>query len=155
MNEQNISIKNVLMLDDGVVPTDYDTNTFLNTNKKTTTVYRALLAQAVGTTGTIPRVVKMAFGNGGEQDEQGNPMPPTDTGELNNLLLTKDLKSVTYPVETSVCFEAEIVAGELTANINEVALIDEENNTVAKMRLLTNKGVDPESGLNFRWIMEF
>ena len=91
----------------------------------------------------------------GETDEQGNPAPPSDNGNLNNVVLTKDITSVTYPVETSVCFEAEIEAGEYTGAINEVALIDEEEQTAAKMRLLTSKGVDAESGAIFKWTVEF
>ena len=97
----------------------------------------------------------MAFGIAGETDEQGNPAPPTDNGSLNNVVLTKNIKEVTYPVETSVCFEAEIEAGEYTGAINEVALIDEEEETAAKMRLLTSKGVDAESGAIFKWTVEF
>ena len=67
----------------------------------------------------------------------------------------KNIKEVTYPVETSVCFEAEIEAGEYTGAINEVALIDEEEETAAKMRLLTSKGVDAESGAIFKLTVEF
>lgn len=128
---------------------------FLLSNKKTTTDYRADLAQAVGTTGSIPKIIKMAFGNDGEHDDQGNPLPPSGNGPLNNVVLTKDVKIVTYPVSTTVCFEAEILAGELTIAINEVALIAEDGTTAAKMRMLTPKGVDGESGLIVRWYMEF
>lgn len=74
---------------------------------------------------------------------------------MNNVVLTKDITSVTYPVETSVQFEAEIEAGDYTGAINEVALIDEEDHTAAKMRLLTSKGIDAESGAVFRWTVEF
>ena len=66
-----------------------DNSSFLASNKKTTADYRALFAQAIGTTGTIPKIVKMAFGTGGEVDEQGNPAPPSDNGPLNNVVLTK------------------------------------------------------------------
>ena len=127
----------------------------LKSNKKTTTDYRTAFAQAIGTTGTISKIVKMAFGTDGEDDGQGNPAPPTDNGPLNNVVLTKNIKEVTYPVETSVCFEAEIEAGEYTGAINEVALIDEQEQTAAKMRLLTSKGVDAESGAIFKWTVEF
>lgn len=128
---------------------------FLLSNKKTTTDYRTDLAQAVGTTGSIPKITKMAFGNDGEHDDQGNPLPPSDNGPLNNVVLTKDVKTVAYPVSTTVCFEAEILAGELTLSINEAALIAEDGTTAAKMRMLTPKGVDGESGLIVRWNMEF
>lgn len=164
MSTQNINIKNTLSVDEEpietVEPNDeeqesgFDHDSFLLSNKKTTT-YRAAFAQAIGTTGTIVKIVKMAFGIKGETDEQGNPAPPSDDGDLNEVVLTKDITNVTYPVNTSVCFEAEIEAGEYTGDINEVALIDEENRTAAKMRLLTSKGIDAESGAVFRWTVEF
>lgn len=140
----------------GVVNTlSINSDDFLLSNKKTTTDYRADLAQAVGTTGAIPKITQMAFGNDGDMDDQGNPIPPSDNGPLNNVALIKDVKIVTYPVSTTVCFEAEILARELTMAINEVALIAEDGTTAAKMRMLTSKGVDGESGLIVRWNMEF
>ena len=153
---QNINPTQTLEINGEPAPlADFNTDTFLQSNKKTTTDYRAAFAQAIGTTGTIAKIVKMAFGTAGEVDGQGNPAPPSDNGNLNNVVLTKDITSVTYPVETSVQFEAEIEAGDYTGAINEVALIDEEDHTAAKMRLLTSKGIDAESGAVFRWTVEF
>lgn len=153
---QNINPTQTLEINGKPAPlAEFNQDTFLQSNKKTTTDYRAAFAQAIGTTGTIAKIVKMAFGTAGEVDGQGNPAPPTDNGSLNNVVLTKNIKEVTYPVETSVCFEAEIEAGEYTGAINEVALIDEEEQTAAKMRLLTSKGVDAESGAIFKWTVEF
>lgn len=128
---------------------------FLQSNKRTTEDYRAALAKAIGETGALPKITQMAFGTGGEADLQGNPLPPTGNGPLNEVALTKDIAEVTFPVPTTACFEARIEMGELTAAINEVALIDEAGNTAAKMRLLTSKGVDAESGLIFKWYVEF
>lgn len=140
---------------DGATVRAFDNDTFLKSNKKTTTDYRTAFAHAIGTTGTISKIVKMAFGTQGEVDGSGNPAPPTDNGNLNHVVVTKEIKKVTYPVETSVCFEAEISAGDYVGAINEVALIDEQNKTAAKMRLLTSKGVDAESGAVFKWTVEF
>lgn len=147
-NALNITTAHTLSINDA------DTD-FLMSNKKTTIDYRAALAQAIGTTGTIAKITKMAFGTAGETDDQGNPLPPTDNGALNNTVLIKDIKNVTYPVSTTVCFEAEILKGEITAAINEVALIAADGTIAAKMRLLTSKGTDAESGLTFRWYVEF
>lgn len=153
---QNINPKQSLSINGEPAPlAEFNQDTFLQSNKKTTTDYRAAFAQAIGTMGQIAKIVKMAFGIAGETDDQGNPAPPSDNGNLNNVVLTKDITSVTYPVETSVQFEAEIEAGDYTGNINEVALIDEEERTAAKMRLLTSKGIDAESGAVFRWTIEF
>lgn len=134
---------------------DIDVDTFLESNKKTTTSYRQAFAKAMGETGTLSPIVKMAFGDGGETDSQGNPAVPSDSGDLNNVVLTKTLDGVTYPTTTSVCFQCTINAGETTASINEVALIADDGTTAAKMRLLTDKGVDAESGCIFKWTVEF
>lgn len=151
----NVNTTHTLAINGAEVQSEFDQDTFLKSNKKTTTDYRTAFAQAIGTTGTISKIVKMAFGTAGETDGQSNPAPPTDNGPLNNVVLTKNIKEVTYPVATSVCFEAEIEAGEYTGAINEVALIDEQDKTAAKMRLLTSKGVDAESGAVFKWTVEF
>lgn len=133
-----------------------DTNTdFLSNNKLTTTVYRGLLAQAVGKTGTIEKITKMAFGDQGETDDQGNPAPPKATGDLNHTVLTVALDSITYTADNVVCFQATVAKGATTAAINEVALITETGKTAAKMRLLTSKGVDAEASLTVQWSVEF
>lgn len=153
---QKMTVNHTLAINGEPVATSAAGNEdFFLSNKKTTTDYRALYAQAIGTTGTIPKIVKMSFGTGGEVDDQGNPAPPGDNGPLNMAVLTVDIKSVSYPIETTVSFEAEIPIGTVTAAINEVALIAEGDITAARQRLLTSKGTDAESGLNFRWNMEF
>lgn len=134
---------------------DIDVDTFLQSNKKTTTDYRAAFANAIGETGTIAKITHMAFGDKGETDAQGNPAVPTDNGPLNRVVLTKDISTVSFPIPTTVQFEVEIQPSEFTGNINEVALIDAGGGTAAKMRLLTDKGIDAESGAIFRWQVEF
>ena len=138
-----------------VILTTQLSDDFFQSNKKTTIDYRAALANAIGTSGSIAKIVSMAFGTGGEIDAQGNPAAPSENGPLQTLVLTKAIKTVSYPVATTACFEAEIEAGEVTAAINEAALIDANGNTAAKMRLLTSKGTDAESGLIFKWYVEF
>lgn len=128
---------------------------FLNNNKVTTALYRRLLAHAVGETGTISKITQMAFGDAGETDDQGNPAPPIETGTLNHVVLTKTLDSVTFPSDNAVTFQATVNAGEITKDINEIALIDEAGETAAKIRLLTSKGVDAETSRVFKWTLEF
>lgn len=145
-----------LAVDGQAVARSSNTEQFFLSNKKTTQDYRAAFAQAVGTTGTISKVTQMAFGVGGEADIQGNPLPPSDNGPLNEIVLTKDISEVSYPVSTTVKFRAVINKGELeSAAINEVALIAADGTTVAKMRCLTSKGIDAESGGIFDFSMEF
>lgn len=149
-----VTLKHTLLANEEDVSTPNVDDFFLG-NKKTTTDYRAAMAQAIGTTGTISIVSKMAFGTGGEVDDQGNPAPPADNGPLNAQVIEKDIVEVTYPVPTTVCFEARIQQGEVTAAINEVALVAADGTVAARMRLLTSKGTDAESGLIFKWYVEF
>lgn len=149
MSDQSVEAIQTLSVD-GV-----DTDAFLESNKKTTTEYRKAFAQAMGSGEALSPITAMAFGDGGETDSQGNPDIPSNSGDLNNVVLMKTLDSITYPVETSVCFQATIDAGEYTGSVNEVALIAKDGTTAAKMRLLTDKGIDAESGCIFKWTVAF
>ena len=64
---QNINPKQSLSINGEPAPlAEFNQDTFLQSNKKTTTDYRAAFAQAIGTTGQIAKIVKMAFGIAGE-----------------------------------------------------------------------------------------
>lgn len=133
-----------------------DTSTeFLANNKLMTAAYRGLIAKAVGSTGTIDKITKMAFGDKGETDEQGNPAPPSNTGDLNNVVATADIEKIEFPSDNLVSFTTTLAAGTAATGINEVALVTEGGVTAAKMRLLTSKGVDVETSLIFTWSIEF
>lgn len=128
-------------------------------NSVTAAKARAKFAQAHGTTGTLAKVVKMAFGDGGV-DGGGQPIPPV-TGDpvvgltLGNELLRKDLESVSYPVPTTARFEGKLTEAELNGyDISEIALVDENDDIVA-VKTFTGKGKDEESELVFRWDEEF
>lgn len=131
------------------------TSDFLSENKVTTTLYRGLLAQAVGKTGTIERITQMAFGDQGETDDQGKPAPPSSEGDLNHTVLTVDIESVDFTADNIVCFTATVEKGATDASINEVALITSGGKTACKMRLASDKGVDAETSLMFKWSIEF
>ncbi len=128
---------------------------FYAINKVTTQAFREALAQAIGNTGNISKIIKIALGNGGDVDSQGNPAPPSDTGDLNNVILTKDIQTVLHPDTGSVEFQVELEAGELTGNINELALIDENGVTCAKTRLANDMGVNNDVGLVLAWTITF
>lgn len=134
---------------------DGETTDFLSENKVTTTLYRGLLAQAVGKTGTIEKITKMAFGDQGETDDTGQPAPPSADGNLNHTVLTVNISKIEFTADNIVCFTATIAKGATTASINEVALITSAGKTACKMRLATDKGVDAETALTFKWSIEF
>lgn len=126
-------------------------------NSVTSKKARELFAQAHGTTGTIPVVVQMAFGNGGV-DGSNIPIPPSATASpltLGNQLLVKNIESVAYPVSTTVRFTCRLLSTELNGyDISEAALIDNAGNVVAK-KTFTKKGKDAETELVFEWDEEF
>ena len=134
---------------------DGESTDFLSENKVTTTLYRGLLAQAVGKTGTIEKITQMAFGDQGETDDSGNPAPPSSEGDLNHIVLTVDIESVDFTADNIVCFTATVAKGATDASINEVALITSGGKTACKMRLASDKGVDAETSLIFKWSIEF
>lgn len=134
---------------------DGESSDFLSENKVTTTLYRGLLAQAVGKTGTIEPITQMAFGDQGETDDSGNPAPPSAEGDLNHTVLTVNIESVDFTADNIVCFTASVAKGATDASINEVALITSGGKTACKMRLASDKGVDAETSLMFKWSIEF
>lgn len=124
-------------------------------NSVTTVAARTKFAQAHGTTGTLPKVVKMAFGTGGV-DSNNQPIPPvTGSTSLANEVLRKNLDSVSYPVPTTVRFTGSLSEGELNGlDISEIGLVDETGDIVA-VKTFTKKGKDGESQLVFQWDEEF
>lgn len=128
---------------------------FLSENKITTKLYRKLLAHAVGETGTIDRITKMAFGDQGETDDSGQPAVPSSEGDLNHTILTVDISSVEFTDDNIVCFTGNIEKGGLSGTVNEVALLSSSGETACKMRLASDKGVDSETSLQIKWSIEF
>ncbi|HMM21083.1 MAG TPA: phage tail protein [Selenomonadales bacterium] len=124
-------------------------------NSITTATARAKFAQAHGTSGTIHKVVKMAFGDGGV-DGSNQPIPPvTGATALGNERLRKTLDSVSYPVPTTVRFIGSLAEEELVGvDISEIALVDENDDIVA-IKTFTKKGKDGESEFVYQWDEEF
>ena len=128
-------------------------------NSITAAKARAKFAQAHGTSGTLSKVVQMAFGDGGV-DSNNVPIAPV-TGDpvagisLGHELLRKPLDSVSYPVPTTVRFTGSLAETELIGkDISEIALIDADGDVVA-VKTFTKKGKDGESQLVFQWDEEF
>ncbi|EIW19902.1 MULTISPECIES: phage tail protein [Pelosinus] len=121
----------------------------------TTVKGREKFAQAHGTSGVLPKIVKMAFGDGGVDGSLEPVAPVTELTELGNELLRKDLEAVSYPVTTTVRYTGRLLTTELNGmNINEIALVDADGDVIAIKRF-TNKGKDVDSELVFDWNEEF
>lgn len=101
---------------------------------------------------TLPKIVKMAFGDGGV-DAQGIEKKPTgnETG-LFNELLQKEIKKRVYKEgtdKTTCQYYAELEVGECTgAYISEIGLIDEEGDLIA-IRTLLKMGKTEDIPLEF------
>ncbi|WP_019636640.1 phage tail protein [Paenibacillus fonticola] len=108
----------------------------------TTAYARAQMAQARAEGGTLTKVVKMAFGNGGV-DSSGNPLPVDGTEEtLRNELLRKDIASYEFIAPATIRYHCPLGENELTGqNINELALVDTEGKFTA-LRTMGDKFKD-------------
>ncbi len=94
---------------------------------------------------TLPRIVQMAFGNGG-LDSEGNPIPATgEEVALRSELLRKDIDSHSYPEVATTCrYSVKLDKTELANQvISEQGLFDENGNLVAYKTFL-GKGKDDD-----------
>lgn len=109
-----------------------------------TTKARENFAKAHAGDIVLPRIVQMAFGNGG-LDSEGNPIPATgEEVALRNELLRKEIDSHSYP-ETTTCRYTVRLSKEELANqiISEQGLFDENGDLVAYKTFL-GKGKDDD-----------
>ena len=128
---------------------------FFTVNKKPTHAMRDAIVRALGSGDTLPQITRMQFGTGGAVDDSGNPLPPTDTGGLNNAVLTVPISVVEYIGKGAVRLTGRIEPDTLYDNINEAALLSSDGTAFAKYRMLTAKGMDAETGIIFEWTLEF
>lgn len=100
---------------------------------------------------TLPKIAKMAWGDGGV-DEEGTPKDVTGKETaLYNKLLEKEIESHSYPVEgeTTCRYVGSIEKSELTGkNISEMGLVDAEGDLVVYKTFLA-KGKDEDVPMEF------
>lgn len=103
----------------------------------------------------IPKVTHIAFGNGGV-DTDGEPIEPDGTQTaLTSELARYPIKAVSYPVNTTARYVAEIPLDDLTGEkINEAGLIDEAGNLCA-IKTMYDKGKDADVIFSFTFDDEF
>lgn len=90
----------------------------------------------------LPKIVGMAFGNGGV-DADGAVIPPTETQtELANELFRKEIDGYSFPADTTCRYECTLTESELAGEeISEVGLYD-ENGDVVCIKTFMRKGKD-------------
>ena len=92
----------------------------------------------------LPKIVKMAFGNGGV-DSGVAVVPPVEsqTG-LTSELLRKDIDSHSYIDETTCRYSCELLEAELAGQyISEIGLVDEDGDVLC-IKTFSSKGKDDD-----------
>lgn len=92
----------------------------------------------------LPKIVGMAFGDGGV-DAGGNVVPPAEsqTG-LTNELYRKVIDGYSFPEDTTCRYECTLTESELAGEeISEVGLYD-ENGDIVCIKTFTRKGKDDD-----------
>ena len=115
-----------------------------NKNVVITKTAREKLVHARAGAITLPKIVGMAFGNGGV-DASGTVIPPEETQEeLYSEIYRKEIDSYTFP-ETTVCrYVCTLTEAELAGEeISEIGLYDEDGDIVC-MKTFTRKGKDDD-----------
>lgn len=115
-----------------------------NQNVVITTAARTKMVKARAGDITLPKIVKMAFGNGGV-NSGGEVMPPSDTQtELLGELYRKDIDSHSYPSDTTCRYTCTLTESELAGqSISEIGLVDEEGDVLCIKTFLA-KGKDSD-----------
>lgn len=92
----------------------------------------------------LPKIVGMAFGNGGV-DEAGTVIPPTESqSELTNELYRKEIDCYSFPEDTTCRYECTLSESELAGEeISEIGLYDAEGDIVC-IKTFMRKGKDDD-----------
>lgn len=93
---------------------------------------------------TLPKVIGMAFGNGGV-DASGKVIPPTeDQGGLANELSRKAVDGYSFPDDTTCRYECTLSEEELAGEeISEIGLYDEDGDIIC-IKTFMRKGKDDD-----------
>lgn len=113
-------------------------------NMVVTTAARRKLAQARAGEIALPKVLGMAFGDGGV-DVSGEVIPPVEGQEaLGHELYRKPIDGYTFPTETTCRYECTLSESELVGEeISEVGLYDAEGDILC-IKSFKRKGKDAD-----------
>lgn len=98
---------------------------------------------------TLPKIVGMAFGDGGV-DASGNVVAPTeDQSELTNELFRKEIESYSFVNDTTCRYVCVLAEDDLPgADISEFGLYD-ENGDLLCIKTVKSKGKDDDIEMPF------
>ncbi len=119
------------------------------TNVVVTKIARKKLAQARAGDIILPRVVGMAFSEGGV-DESGNVTPPTEGQTvLNKEIYRKECDGHSFVAEATCRYECTLAETELAGKyISETALYDTEGDILC-IKSFSMKGKDSDMSMTF------
>ncbi|MEZ3491715.1 MAG: phage tail protein [Lachnospiraceae bacterium] len=115
-----------------------------NKNVVVTKKAREKLVKARAGVIELPRIVGMAFGDGGV-DADGNVIPPAETqSQLTAELLRKEIDGYSFPDDTTCKYECTLTESELAGEeISEIGLYDAEGDIVC-IKTFMRKGKDSD-----------
>lgn len=92
----------------------------------------------------LPKIVGMAFGDGGV-DAGGTVLPPSETqSQLTNELLRKQIDGYSFPDDTTCRYECTLSESELAGKeISEIGLYDADGDIVC-IKTFMRKGKDSD-----------
>lgn len=115
-----------------------------NKNVVITKKAREKLVRARAGAITLPKIIGMAFGNGGV-DAEGRIIKPTEMqGGLTNELFRKVIDGYSFPEDTTCRYECTLAEEELAGEeISEIGLYDDEGDIVC-IKTFLRKGKDDD-----------
>lgn len=119
-------------------------STETNKNMVITKAARQKMVQARAGAITLPKILGMAFGDGGV-DSDGEVAAPADSqSELTNELYRKEIDGYSFPEDTTCRYECTLDGSELAGEeISEVGLYDEDGDIVC-IKTFMKKGKDDD-----------
>jgi phage-related tail fiber protein len=110
---------------------------------------RKKMAQARAGVITLPKIVGMAFGDGGT-DSSGKAIAPSESQTtLNHELYRKAIKGYTFTSDTTCRYECTLAETELGGeDISEIGLYDAEGD-ILSIKNFTKKGKDDDMEMTF------
>ena len=120
-----------------------------NKNAIITKKRRENLVKASAGAITLPKIVGMAFGNGGV-DESGTVISPTESqSELTSEIFRKEIDRYLFPTATTCRYECTLTENELAGDdISEIGLYD-ENGDIVCIKAFKKKGKDSDLEMTF------
>lgn len=97
----------------------------------------------------LPKIIGMAFGDGGVDEDGSIIMPQEDQAALANELYRKEISGYEFPADTTCRYSCTLEEQELAGeDISEVGLYD-ENGDIACIKNFKSKGKDGDMEMTF------